>query len=100
MAGKKNKTSKINRCCGNFEKCEAQRKELQDALGKDVVKRRDELGLSQMEFICASGIPQSTVSSVEKGDSNVTLDTLRRYAQAHKTSIVGILRDKVFHQKQ
>ena len=52
MSGKKNKTSKINRCCGNFEKSKAQRKRLQDALAKDVVKRRSYL-TSQMQFICA-----------------------------------------------
>ena len=95
----KNETSKIQRCQMTEKECEAQRQKLQEFLGNDIVKRRDDLGLSQKQFVFASGIHQSTASNVEKGDTNATLDTLIRYARAYHTSVVGVLRHKAFHVK-
>jgi len=83
----------------NSFECEAQRLELQQALGNDIVKRRDDLGLSQMQFVCASGIHQSTVSNIENGDTNCTLELLMQYARAYRTTVVAILRHKAFHTK-
>jgi transcriptional regulator with XRE-family HTH domain len=69
----------------------------QKALGVDLKARRDSNGMLQKQFVFLSGIPQSTVSGVELGKYNVTLATLIEYAITYKTSVVGVLRDPVFH---
>jgi predicted transcriptional regulator len=94
------KKSAIKRCSENNKDSEMKLQKLQTALGKDLVRRREEMGYSQKQFICASGIPQSTVSAVEQGKSNVTLETLRRYAESYYAPIVDMLRCLEFHCKQ
>jgi len=71
----------------------------QRVLGADIVTRRDNKGLSQKQLVLISGIPQSTVSAIERGDSNATLSSLMGLARGFKTSVVCILRDQAFHQK-
>jgi transcriptional regulator with XRE-family HTH domain len=69
----------------------------QKALGDDLKARRDSNGMLQKEFVFWSGMPQSTVSGLEHGKYNATIGTLIELAITYKTSVVGVLRDPVFH---
>jgi transcriptional regulator with XRE-family HTH domain len=47
-----------------------------------LVEVRQELGLSQTEVAARMGTSQSAVARLERGDADVRLSTLRRYAAA------------------
>lgn len=52
-------------------------------LGQLIKQRRKELGLSQTELAEKVGVTcKATVSKVELGDDNLTINTLKRYAEA------------------
>ena len=56
-------------------------------LGEHVRKRREQLGLSQRELARGSGIPQSTISNIERGvQEDVTTAVLRPLARALRCS--------------
>jgi len=74
------------------------RLDIQKKFGEDIVNRRDDEGLSQKQLQHASGMAQSTLSQIELGNSNFTLDSLMQLAVVFDTSIVGVLRDPVFHE--
>ena len=46
------------------------------------MSRRSELNLSQLELAKLVGTKQSAISRLERGDSNTTINTLRRIADA------------------
>ena len=99
MSNKKRKKDKIVPKRLTQAEHEAQRQEMQKLLGKDLLKRRDLKGLSQKQFVLASGMVQSTASAIELGNSNVTLDSLVRIGRMYHISVVTVLRDKVFRRK-
>jgi transcriptional regulator with XRE-family HTH domain len=52
-------------------------------MGQRLRKRRDHLGLSQRELARRTGIPQSTISDVERGvQGDMTTALVKRLAQA------------------
>jgi predicted transcriptional regulator len=51
-------------------------------LMKELVKARRERGLSQTEIAARMGTSQSAVARLERGDLDVRLSTLERYAAA------------------
>jgi predicted transcriptional regulator len=51
-------------------------------LVKELVKARHERGLSQTEIAAQMGTSQSAVARLERGDVDVRLSTLERYAAA------------------
>jgi transcriptional regulator with XRE-family HTH domain len=51
-------------------------------LVKELVKARQERGLSQTEIAARMGTSQSAVARLERGDLDVRLSTLERYAAA------------------
>ena len=53
-------------------------------IGKIIVERRDTLDITQARLAKLSGISVHTLSNLETGDGNVTLDTLLKV-----TDIVG-----------
>ncbi|SDN64523.1 Pou domain-N-terminal to homeobox domain-containing protein [Alkalicoccus daliensis] len=70
-------------------------------MGKKILKRRIELGLTQQELIVeirknGSNITQSTLSKVESGDANATSDTYNKifYALGELSVITPEYRDK------
>ena len=52
------------------------------ALVSELVKARQEHGLSQTEVAARMGTSQSAVARLERGDLDVRLSTLERYAAA------------------
>lgn len=55
-----------------------------EAIGKAIIERRDTLKITQARLAKLSGISVHTLSNLETGDGNVTLDTLLKV-----TSVLG-----------
>lgn len=50
-------------------------------IGKAIVERRDTLNITQTRLAKLSGVSVHTLSNLETGEGNATLDTLVRVAQ-------------------
>lgn len=60
---------------------------METGIGKRIALRRKELGLSQQELAERMGLKsKSTICKVEKGDDNLTLPIIMRYAKALEIS--------------
>ncbi len=51
-------------------------------LAVDLVARRREIGMTQTQLAAASGIAQSVISRIERGDANPTVKTVSAIARA------------------
>lgn len=51
-------------------------------LGKRVRELRDKLGISQEEFGKLAGVHRTYVGMIERGEKNITIYNLRRFAKA------------------
>jgi transcriptional regulator with XRE-family HTH domain len=61
-------------------------------IGQRIRKRRKEIGLSQEELANRMGLrSKSTICKVEKGDDNLTSDTVQKYADALETTPAYIM---------
>ena len=56
--------------------------EFQFRLIRDILSRRSELNLSQMQLAKLVGTKQPAISRLERGDGNITINRLRRVADA------------------
>ena len=56
--------------------------EPQFRLIRDILRRRSELNLNQVQLAKLVGTRQPAISRLERGDGNITLSTLRRVADA------------------
>ena len=56
--------------------------ELEFRLIRDILSRRSELNLSQMQLAKLVGTKQPAISRLERGDGNITINRLRRVADA------------------
>lgn len=69
----------------------------EEALAKrfgELVRRlRQERGFSQEEFSFRVGLHQTYVSSIERGERNVTIQTAQRIARALDTSLAGMFEE-------
>ena len=52
-----------------------------EEIGKAIVERRDELRITQARLARVSGLSVHTLSNLETGEGNVTLDTLLKIAE-------------------
>lgn len=52
-----------------------------EEIGKAIVERRDELRITQARLARVSGLSVHTLSNLETGEGNVTLDTLLKVAE-------------------
>ena len=52
-----------------------------EEIGKAIVERRDELRFTQARLARVSGLSVHTLSNLETGEGNVTLDTLLKVAE-------------------
>jgi transcriptional regulator with XRE-family HTH domain len=60
----------------------------------DLARRlRTEKGYSQEEFSFRVGLHQTYVSSIERGERNVTIQTAQRIARALDTSLAGMFEE-------
>ena len=56
-------------------------------LAVQLISRRREIGLTQVELAAASGIAQSAISRIEQGRANPTVSTLSALARALDASL-------------
>lgn len=61
--------------------------------GKNLRRLRNELGMSQDEFADLAGLHRTYIGAVERGERNITLDTLQRIAAALKVDAVALLKE-------
>jgi transcriptional regulator with XRE-family HTH domain len=60
---------------------------LLDQIGMRIIKRRQELGLTQKALADAIGMHAANLSHIEKGKQNVTIRTLCKMAEALDTTV-------------
>jgi transcriptional regulator with XRE-family HTH domain len=61
-------------------------------LGKRIRKLRDQLGWSQEEFADICGVNRSYMGRIERGELNLTLDTLHKVSRGLGTSVSALLK--------
>ena len=61
------------------------------SFSKNMKARRKELGISQIALSARSGVPQSTVSAVERGDRTPTAETMMMLAKGLRCSVDSLL---------
>jgi transcriptional regulator with XRE-family HTH domain len=69
-----------------------------DSLGQRIRLRRKSVGLSLRELAAKAGVTASFISQVERGQTNPSIDSLRRIAEALQVSILHFLSDHVLAQ--
>ena len=62
-------------------------------LGLAIRRRRQELGYSQERLAEIVDVHRNFVGHVERGEQNVSIDSLVRFAAALKTSLAAIIAD-------
>jgi transcriptional regulator with XRE-family HTH domain len=67
--------------------------ELQVILAENLRRLRSEHGLSQEAFALRSGIHRTYIGGIERGERNVTLDTVARIAAAFGVDPADLLRE-------
>lgn len=63
---------------------------IQKKFGDNVRNLRLEHGYSQEEFAELVGVHRTYIGMIERGEKNVTLETIRRLSQALNTSISSL----------
>lgn len=69
---------------------------LQQTVGANLRSHREALGLSQEKFAAVVGVHFSYISRIERGQSNISLDTLAKIADAaglHPLELLAPLND-------
>jgi transcriptional regulator with XRE-family HTH domain len=66
---------------------------LNDIAGSNLRRLRNKLGVSQDEFADRAGLHRTYIGSVERGERNITLDTLQRIARALQVDPKDLLRE-------
>lgn len=64
---------------------------LNEIVGINIRKIRKERGLSQEEFAEICGLHRNYLSSIERGERNITLDTLSQISNAINLSPIKLL---------
>lgn len=71
-------------------------KNVNQIVGKEIRKRRKNLGLSGMELADLIGISQQQISRYERGECNITLENLFSLAKALEVNLIYFLSDELF----
>lgn len=66
---------------------------VRERIGRNIRQLRVDLGLSQERLALESGIDRSYVGRVERGEENVTLDTMQAFAAALSIDVSALLRE-------
>ena len=69
-------------------------------VGENVRRLRQQAGLSQAALAEASGISRRMIVQVEKGDTNISLSSLDRLAEALDASFVDVVSDPAAHTRR
>jgi transcriptional regulator with XRE-family HTH domain len=60
-------------------------------IGLRLLRRRQELGMTQRELAKKVDISQTNISHIEQGEQNITLRTLWRVAEALDTTVLELM---------
>lgn len=66
---------------------------LQDLVGRNLRRLRQERGLSQEDFADALGVHRTYMGGVERGERNLTLRSLERLAERAGVSPLSLLQE-------
>jgi transcriptional regulator with XRE-family HTH domain len=66
---------------------------VQKSLGDAMRAKREGLGLSQERFADHLGMHRAYYSALERGEKNLTIQTLARVAQGLKTTVAALAKD-------
>jgi transcriptional regulator with XRE-family HTH domain len=69
-----------------FQKAYRKKKPYFDVLS-EIIKRRKDLGITQVELAQKAGVPQSSVARLESGEHNINIKTLIMIAEALDTKL-------------
>ena len=64
------------------------------ALAENIRRRRASVGLSQEELAARCGVHRTYIGAIERGERNVTLDTVERIAEALGTPALDLLKSQ------
>jgi len=67
--------------------------ELQKVVGRNLRRYRLERGYSQEAFADVMGVHRTYMGGVERGERNLTLQTLEKIAEVLKVEPISLLRD-------
>lgn len=67
--------------------------DLQKAVGRNLRRHREALGLSQEAFADVLGVHRTYMGGIERGERNLTLKSLERIAESIDVSPVVLLSD-------
>lgn len=76
-----------------FDPVSSARSEINQTAGQNIRSIREKMGLSQDVFADRCGIHRTYVGAIERGESNITLDTLARVAAAAGIKPQALLND-------
>ncbi|MBR4348688.1 MAG: helix-turn-helix transcriptional regulator [Fibrobacter sp.] len=65
-------------------------------LGKEIASRRKQLNISQADLAEMSGVSLRTLSAIENGDANPSIDVLSRVLEP--LGLVITLQERVIHE--
>ena len=66
---------------------------LNEVVGVNLRRLRNALGVSQDEFADIASLHRTYIGAVERGERNITLDTLQRIADALNVDPVALLKE-------
>lgn len=78
---------------GGMEIHSAKRRHHRYLLGLAIRRRRQEMGFSQERLAEVADVHRNFVGHVERGEQNVSIDSLVRFAAALKTSLADLFAD-------
>lgn len=67
--------------------------DLQKAVGRNLRRHREALGLSQEAFADVLGVHRTYMGGIERGERNLTLKSLERIAESIDVSPVVLIKD-------
>ena len=79
----------VNRCVDVAEGVRLT--DVQDRFGKKLRAARTEKGISQEKLAELAGLHRTYVSSVERGERNVSIQTIQKFAAALKVSMADLM---------
>ena len=66
-------------------------KHYQMSIGAKIRREREKLGISQEQFGELAGVHRTYVGMVERGEKNITIHNLTRFAQALKLQVRDLI---------
>lgn len=66
-------------------------KHYQESIGAKIRREREKLGISQEQFGELAGVHRTYVGMVERGEKNITIHNLTRFAHALKLQVRDLI---------